>query len=105
MILTQERHYLKKNIDIIERAISVHQSAIDSGNLCDEELQYRQDDIEELIVDLEEYSTYEWLINPDEIREVVDEAFEEVKATIINKYKMRLMDKVSQHFDKLTEGV
>ena len=58
MILTQERHYLKKNIDIIERAISVHQSAIDSGNLCDEELQYRQDDIEELMVDLEAYRCY-----------------------------------------------
>ena len=52
MILTKERHYLKKNIDIIERAISVHQSAINFGNLCDEELQYRQDDIEELMVDL-----------------------------------------------------
>ena len=58
MNLKQEKYYLKKNIDIIERAISVHQSAIDSGNLCDEELQYRQDDIEELMVDLEAYRYY-----------------------------------------------
>ena len=78
--------------------------------LGEEKVEVLKDRIIDLIVekvekDLEEYSTYEWLINPDEIREVVDEAVEEVKATIINKYKMRLMDKVSQHFDKLTEGV
>lgn len=78
--------------------------------LGEEKVEVLKDRIIDLIVekvekDLEEYSTYEWLINPDEIRDVVDEAFEEVKATIINKYKMRLIDKVSQHFDKLTEGV
>lgn len=78
--------------------------------LGEEKVEVLKDRIIDLIVekvekDLEEYSTYEWLINPDEIRDAVDEAFEEVKATIIDKYKMRLMTKVSQHFDKLMEDV
>ena len=78
--------------------------------LGEEKVEVLKDRIIDLIVekvekDLEEYSTYEWLINPDEIRDAVDEAFEEVKATIIDKYKMRLMAKVSQHFDKLMEDV
>ena len=78
--------------------------------LGEEKVEVLKDRIIDLIVekvekDLEEYSTYEWLINPDEIRDVVDEAFEETKAAIINNYKMRLMARVSQHFDKLTEDV
>ena len=78
--------------------------------LGEEKVEVLKDRIIDLIVekvekDLEEYSIYDWLINPDEIREVVDEALEETKATIIDKYKMRLMAKIPQHFDKLMEDV
>ena len=58
MILTQEKRYLKKRIEGIEGAISVHQSVIDFDNPCDEELKYRQGAIEELMVDLEAYRYY-----------------------------------------------
>ena len=58
MNLKQEKHYLKRNIDSIEGAISVHQSVIDFDNPCNEELKYRQGAIEELMVDLEAYRYY-----------------------------------------------
>lgn len=58
MNLKQEKHYLKRNIDSIEGAISVHQSVIDFDNPCNEELKYRQSAIEELMVDLEAYRYY-----------------------------------------------
>lgn len=58
MNFRQEKRYLKKNIDSIEGAISVHQSVIDFDNPCDEELKYRQGAIEELMVDLEVYRYY-----------------------------------------------
>lgn len=58
MNLKQEKRYLKKRIEGIEGAISVHQDAIDFHNPCDVEIKCRQECIEELMVDLEAYRSY-----------------------------------------------
>ena len=58
MNLKQEKRYLKKRIEGIEGAISVHQDAIDFHNPCDVEIKCRQECIEELMVDLEAYRYY-----------------------------------------------
>ena len=63
MNFRQEKRYLQKNIDDIEKAISVHQSVIDFDNPCDEELKYRQGAIEKLMVDLEAYRYYLCYLN------------------------------------------
>ena len=58
MNLKQEKRYLQKRIEGIEGAISVHQSAIDFDEPCEENLKHRQGAIEELMVDLEAYRYY-----------------------------------------------
>ena len=56
--LKQEKRYVQKRIEGIEGAISVHQSAIDFDNPCEEGLKYRQGAIEDLLVDLEAFRHY-----------------------------------------------
>jgi Ni,Fe-hydrogenase III large subunit len=58
MNLKQEKRYVKKRIEGIEGAISVHQSAIAFGRLCEVEIKCRQEFIQELMVDLEAYRYY-----------------------------------------------
>ena len=58
MKLKQVKRYVQNKIEDIEGAISVHQSAIDFDNPCEEELKHRQGAIEELMVDLDAYRHY-----------------------------------------------
>ena len=54
----QEKRYLQKRIEGIEGAISVHQSAIDYDETCEEDIKYRQEAIEELSIELEAFRHY-----------------------------------------------
>lgn len=63
MKLKQVKRYVQKKINDIEGAISVHQSAIDFDNPCEEELKHRQGAIEELMVDLDAYRHYLTCLN------------------------------------------
>ena len=66
MNFRQEKRYVKKRIEGIEGAISVHQSVIDFDNPCEEELKHRQGAIKELMVDLEAYRYYLNYLNSQE---------------------------------------
>ena len=59
----QEKRYLQKRIEGIEGAISVHQSAIDCDETCEEDIKYRQEAIEELSIELEAFRHYLNLLN------------------------------------------
>lgn len=58
MKLKQEKRYVQNRIKGIEGAISVHQSAIEFDDLCEDALNWRKGVIEELMVDLEAFRCY-----------------------------------------------
>lgn len=78
--------------------------------LGEEKVDILKDRIIDVIVDrverdLEDYSTYEWIIDPEMIEDCARQAFDEVKGALIEKYKAKFMEKASQRFDKLLEEV
>ena len=58
MRLKQEKHYIQNQINGINGAISVHQSVIDNDDIDDEEVEWRKEAIEYLMIDLEAYRHY-----------------------------------------------
>lgn len=78
--------------------------------LGEEKVDILKDRIIDVIVDrverdLDDYSTCEWIIDPEMLEDCARQALDEVKDALIEKYKAKFMEKASQRFDKFLEEV